>query len=237
MRPDSVCQGLLALDVDRERRVRAALLVDARPLRRGDHAARLHLRVLERDPRLLGALGEVGQRHAAALLQRAEAGDREPAVGHARQREDRLGRPARRAPATAGRRRRRRARARCAAASCATSRSGIHGRALDGRAELLGERAERRPLLARPRRSRARRRSASASSGPGTGSHSPARQSRTSPRGWAISPGRVVQDRRRRRRRGARRGARRRARENARGDRAERVPVACAPPTAAGPPG
>ena len=67
--------GLVALDVDRERGVGAALLVDARPLRRGDHPPRLHLRVLEGDPRLLGALGQVGERHAAALLQRAEAGD------------------------------------------------------------------------------------------------------------------------------------------------------------------
>ena len=120
------------------------------------------------------------------------------------------------APATAGRRRRRRARGRCARRSCVDLAVGDPGRALDRRAELLGQRPERRPLLGRPRRSRARRRSAPASSGPGTGSHSPARQSRTSPRGCAISPGRVVQDRRRRRCRGARRGARRPARENAR---------------------
>jgi hypothetical protein len=38
------------LDVDREGRVAAAVRLDPRPLRRGDHRPRLHLRVGERDP-------------------------------------------------------------------------------------------------------------------------------------------------------------------------------------------
>jgi hypothetical protein len=65
---------------------------------------------VERDPRLLGALREVGQRHAAALLERLEPRDRQTAVAHAREREHRLGdllralerRPAVRDPAAHG---------------------------------------------------------------------------------------------------------------------------------------
>jgi hypothetical protein len=75
--------GFLALDVDREGGVSAALLVDPRPLGRGDHAPRLDLRVREGDAGLLGHLGEVCERYAAALLERAKAGHRQAAVRHA----------------------------------------------------------------------------------------------------------------------------------------------------------
>ena len=228
--------GLVALDVDRERGVGAALLVDARPLRRGDHAARLHLRVLEGDARLLGALGEVGERHAAALLERAEAGDREAAVGHAGEREDRLGDllgALERRPAV-GRAAARRAPLR--GRELLDLAVGLPRRALDGRAELLGQRAERRPLLGDRAVVALDDGQARASCGPGTGSHSPARQSRTSPRGWAISPGvscstGVGDDVAAHAEVLGRRAARTRARSR------RTRPSPCAPPTAAAPPG
>src|SRR6185312_16669740 len=56
----------------------------------GDHLARLHLRVAERDPDVRVLLGNVGELRARSLLERAERLDREPSVRNARQSEDRL---------------------------------------------------------------------------------------------------------------------------------------------------
>ena len=192
-----MCHGLCALDVDRERRVAAAVRLDARPLRRGDHRARLHLRVGERDPVARARLGEVGE-----LRRRCAA----PASGSPRARAGRWSCPrARGSP----RRRARPARARAArrptpprtravlAPSHSTSSSGFQVAPFTVGAERLDQRPERGVTRGHAPGSRARRRSASASSGPGSGSHSPARQSRTSPSGWAISSGVSCSERRR----------------------------------------
>src|SRR5581483_5763193 len=81
---------LRPLDVDRERRVAAAVRLDPGPLRRGDDGARLHLGVVERDPLARAGPREVGERDAGAALERAEALDREAAVRGPREGEDRL---------------------------------------------------------------------------------------------------------------------------------------------------
>ena len=97
-------------------------------------------------------------------------------------------RPARRAPATAGRRRRRRAPRPFFERQLGDLLERLPGAPL---VALPSSPAAARAPPSAPRRagSRARSPAASASCGPGTGSHSPALQSRTSPSGWAISSG------------------------------------------------
>ena len=139
--------GLLALDVGRERRVAASVGLDPRPLRRGDHGARLDLRVLERDPVAGAGAGEIGQLDPGGLLQRLEALHGEAPVGGPREPQDRLAgvldaldrRPS--------------------VGDAATDRAvggpqlvdllvGDPVRPLDARAELLHQRPDRAPLLA-----------------------------------------------------------------------------------------
>jgi hypothetical protein len=78
------------LDIRRERGVAPLARLEPRPLRRGDHLARLDRHLGERQP-LLGALGrDLRQRPPDAVLQRPEALYRELPVGGARQGQDRL---------------------------------------------------------------------------------------------------------------------------------------------------
>ena len=81
---------LLALDVDRERRVAAPAGLGAGPLGRGDHRDRRPLGVGEGDLLALVLLGQVGQPHPGALLEGLEALGREVSVGGPGHRQDRL---------------------------------------------------------------------------------------------------------------------------------------------------
>ena len=89
--PGEGVERLVALDVDRERRVAAPAGLGARPLGRGDHRHRGDLGVGEGDLLALVLGGEVGQLRAGALLQELEALGREVAVGHPGQVQDRVG--------------------------------------------------------------------------------------------------------------------------------------------------
>ena len=235
MRPDSVCQGFS----------RSTLIVKAAYARPSssmpDHSGEVITRrgctcVSWNVIRVSSAqLREIGERDAAALLERAEAGHREPPVGDAGQREDGLGDvlgPLERRPPVGD-----------AAvhrpvgglASCSTSRSGIHEALLTVEPSSLGERTERRPLVGD---------GAVVALDDGERRHRLARH-RLALAGAPVADlaarladlaGRVVQHR-------AADDVAAHAevlggqlRERAR-DRPERSPSRCAPPTAAGPPG
>ena len=121
------------------------------------------------------------------------------------------------------------------AAARSTSSSAIQRGALDRRAQLLDQRAERRPASRRRAGSRARPRSASASSGPGSARTRP-RASRAPRRAAGRSRPACRAAAAPRPGRGGRRGASRPARRSARRS-ARRCPSRSSPPRAAGPPG